>query len=141
MWLSLLVWRNDNYVNEIQRRNKNKHCGNLPGFHEWSKLIKQNLMIGMLLCYFVVNIFFLNIWSFMLEQTVSTQIKLLLKEYCDQSLHYLSFSHVDSIGLDKSEYQVNSFLILDENICCGYSLEALLMSTHNICFRREIRKI
>ena len=46
----------------------------------------------------------------------------------------------------------------DENICCGYSLEALLMSTttyfrgeikieallmstHNICFRGEIRKI
>ena len=55
-----------------------------------------------------------------------------------------------------------SFLFLDENICRGYSLEAphrgasneypqhmfssrnteaLLMSTHNICFRREIRKI
>ena len=40
------------------------------------------------------------------------------------------------------------FLFLEENICCGYSLEApkrvrsygLLTSTHNICFRREIRK-
>ena len=27
-----------------------------------------------------------------------------------------------------------SFLFLNKNICCGYSLEALLMSTHNICF-------
>ena len=49
------------------------------------------------------------------------------------------------IGLDKSGYQVISFLFLDENICCGYTLEglaeALLMSTHNICFCQEIRKI
>ena len=30
-----------------------------------------------------------------------------------------------------------SFLFLEENICCGYSLEA----PHNICFRQEIRKI
>ena len=52
----------------------------------------------------------------------------------------------------------NSMLILqhsaflqdssNKNICCGYSLEvphclteALLMSTHNICFYAEIRKI
>ena len=28
-----------------------------------------------------------------------------------------------------------------KNICCGYSLEALLMNTHNIRFRGEIRKI
>ena len=28
------------------------------------------------------------------------------------------------IGLDKSGYQVNIFLFLHENICCGYSLEA-----------------
>ena len=33
------------------------------------------------------------------------------------------------------------FLFLDKNICYGYSLEVLLMSTHNICFRREIRKL
>ena len=29
-----------------------------------------------------------------------------------------------SIGLDKSGYQVNIFLIFPQNICCGYSLEA-----------------
>ena len=47
-----------------------------------------------------------------------------------------------------------SFLFLNENICWGYSLRApqrgasdeypqhmFLMSTHNICFRWEIRKI
>ena len=27
------------------------------------------------------------------------------------------------IGLDKNGYQVNIFLFLYENICCGYSLE------------------
>ena len=31
---------------------------------------------------------------------------------------------VQSIGLDKSGYQVNVFLFLHKNICCGYSLEA-----------------
>ena len=38
-----------------------------------------------------------------------------------------------------------SFLFLDENIYCGYSLEVLQWDAsneyHNICFRREIRKI
>ena len=38
-----------------------------------------------------------------------------------------------------------SFLFLDENICCGYSLEAPRWGAsneyHNICFRGEIRKI
>ena len=38
-----------------------------------------------------------------------------------------------------------SFLFLNENICCGYSLEAPRRGAsneyHNICFRREIRKI
>ena len=29
-----------------------------------------------------------------------------------------------SIGLDENGYQVNSFLIFNKNICCGYSLEA-----------------
>ena len=36
------------------------------------------------------------------------------------------------------------YLFLHTNICCGYTfetpIEALLMSTHNICFRRKIRK-
>ena len=29
-----------------------------------------------------------------------------------------------AIGLDKRGYQVKVFLFLNENICCGYSLEA-----------------
>ena len=35
------------------------------------------------------------------------------------------------------------FLFLHKNICCGYSLKVprpRLMSTHNICFRGEIKK-
>ena len=32
------------------------------------------------------------------------------------------------------------FLFLHVSICCEYSLETLLMSTHNICFSGEIRK-
>ena len=38
----------------------------------------------------------------------------------------------------------NYFFKVQENICCGYSLEchieALLMNTHNICFHEELRK-
>ena len=49
------------------------------------------------------------------------------------------------IGLEKRGYQVNIFLFLHENICCGYSLEAPHRGAsneyHNICFRGEIRKI
>ena len=42
------------------------------------------------------------------------------------------------IGLDKNGYQVNSFLISRRK----HMLWVLIrMSTHNICFRREIRKI
>ena len=37
------------------------------------------------------------------------------------------------IGLDKSGYQVNSFLFLNENICCGYSLEVPHFLDKNIC--------
>ena len=36
------------------------------------------------------------------------------------------------------------FLIFAQNIDCGYTLElgeAVLMSTHNLCFRAKIRKI
>ena len=49
-----------------------------------------------------------------------------------------------SIGLDKSGYQVNSFLIFRGKHMLWYSLEtlteALLTSTHNIilCFHREV---
>ena len=37
------------------------------------------------------------------------------------------------------------FLLVDKNICCGYSLEVPWRGPsneyHNICFRQEIRKI
>ena len=35
------------------------------------------------------------------------------------------------IGLDKSGYRVNIFLISHKNIYCGYSLEASLRGTSN----------
>ena len=55
---------------------------------------------------------------------------------------------VNDIATEKALFSsLVSFLFLNKNICCGYSLEAprrgeaLLMSTHNICIRWEIRKI
>ena len=45
------------------------------------------------------------------------------------------------IDLDKSGYQVNIFLISLLKHILKRLAEALLMSTHNICFRGEIRKI
>ena len=56
---------------------------------------------------------------------------------------------INSIAIDmvlfSSGKVLISFLFLHENICFGYSLEAprrgASMSTHNICFHGEIRKI
>ena len=47
----------------------------------------------------------------------------------------------NGIATDKRGSHIIFFLFLHENICYGYSLEVLLMSTHNMCFRGEIRKI
>ena len=50
-----------------------------------------------------------------------------------------------NIATDKALFSSEKcwyLIFLHENIFCGYSLgEALLMSTHNICFYWEIRKI
>ena len=46
------------------------------------------------------------------------------------------------IGLDKGGYPVNIFLISPrKHMLWVLIAEALLMSTHNICFCGEIRKI
>ena len=49
------------------------------------------------------------------------------------------------IATNRGGIHIIFFLFLYKNVCCGYSLEApcqaLLMSTHNICICREIRKI
>ena len=49
------------------------------------------------------------------------------------------------IATDKRGYPHNIFLISLRNLCCCTHqkrlTEALLMSTHNICFCGEIRKI
>ena len=48
------------------------------------------------------------------------------------------------IALDERGYRVNIWLLLHENICCGYSLEAPQGGTANksysICFHAKIRK-
>ena len=55
---------------------------------------------------------------------------------------------VDTIARDKRGYPHNIFLFLDENICCGYSLEAPrqgtsneYMSTHNMFLLRNKKDI
>ena len=42
---------------------------------------------------------------------------------------------------DKSGRLIIFFLFLHKNLCCGYKLEVPLMSTHNIGFYKEMRKI
>ena len=37
--------------------------------------------------------------------------------------------------------KIDIFLIFAQNIGCGYTLEAVLTSTHNLCFEAKIRKI
>ena len=63
------------------------------------------------------------------------------------SLKYVNFyqNHSNRYGAFFIQKMLISFLFLNKNICCGTHLkrlgEALLMSTYNICFHREIRKI
>ena len=56
----------------------------------------------------------------------------------------LPFNPRNIIGLDKRGYQVNIFLISPQKHMLWVLIrsgEVLLMSTHNIWFRGEIRKI
>ena len=51
---------------------------------------------------------------------------------------------MELIGLDKSEYKVNIFLILSQKHVGTHQkclVEVLLMSTHNICFHGDIRPL
>ena len=50
--------------------------------------------------------------------TTSLRVSLMCPVNVDLILFWLF------IGLDKSGYQVNIFIFLHKNICCGYSLEA-----------------
>ena len=54
------------------------------------------------------------------------------------------FLSVIYIGVDKSGYQVYTFLISSQKTCCGYSLEVPRRGTsneyHNISFRGEKEK-
>ena len=41
---------------------------------------------------------------------------------------------------DKFQLKTNIFLIFAQNIDRGYTLEPILTSTHDLCFRAKIRK-
>ena len=99
-----------------------------------------------------------NTWS-VLQRIWSAS----LDSQADLSLHWAhkgkgTFSHITAKVSNPSSAHIsrysnilfrrkvlNFFLFLHKNICCRYSVEAthevLLMSTHNICFCGEIRKI
>ena len=63
--------------------------------------------------------------------------------YANTSMQYTAIFH----GCKKRQFSVefifDIFYIFAQNIDCGYSLEpseAVLTSTHNLCFRAKIRK-
>ena len=61
--------------------------------------------------------------------------------YANMSVQYRAIFH----GCKNVHYQMkifNIFLIFAQNIDCGYTLEreAVLTSTHNLCFGAKIRK-
>ena len=66
------------------------------------------------------------------------------KSFAKTPMQYKAIFH----GYKKVNFQMknfNIFLIFVQNIDCGYTLEppqfeAVLMSTHNLCFRAKIRK-
>ena len=51
--------------------------------------------------------------------------RLLTSVLCDQSCCLTEEPWIILVDLDKSGYQVNIFLFLQENLCCWYSLEVL----------------
>ena len=56
----------------------------------------------------------------------------------------VEYRAVMSTGLDNKNFQckiANIFLPINFNICFGCSKEMVLLSTHNICFGWEIRKL
>ena len=63
--------------------------------------------------------------------------------YANTSMQYTAIFH----GCKNFNFQMKNcdiFLIFAQNIDCGYTLEspheAVLTSTHNLCFRAKIRK-
>ena len=63
--------------------------------------------------------------------------------YANTPMQYTAIFHgCKNVNFQMKTY--NIFLIFAQNIDCGYTLEppneAVLMSTHNLCFRAKIRK-
>ena len=62
-----------------------------------------------------------------------------LVHYANMSVQYTAIFH----GCKNDNFQMklfDIFLFFAQNIDCGYTLEAVLTSTHNLCFRAKIRK-
>ena len=63
-------------------------------------------------------------------------------------MHYenwpMQYTEIFKVVKMKKKFQQKNFdifLIFAQNIDCGYTLEAVLTSTHNLCFGAKIRKI
>ena len=59
--------------------------------------------------------------------------------YENTPMQYTAIFH----GCKNAIFQLNLFYyfhIFAQNIHCGYTLEAVITSTHNICFRAKLRK-
>ena len=56
------------------------------------------------------------------------------------SVQYTAIFHGCKNGNFHMKKNVRFFLFFSQNIDCGYTLEAVLTSTHNRCFRAKIRK-
>ena len=69
------------------------------------------------------------------------QHNILQHSYAQYAYYISMFFFINLMGMapDKKGYRLNIFLILHENICCGYSLE--VHEKHNMRFHAKIRKI
>ena len=90
----------------------------------------------------------LSYWTLWSASSFSTEAgypELLIPVISVFTFHRIRSSWATDRALFSSEKMLISFLFLNENICCGYSLEAPQRGAsnayHNICFRGEIWKI
>ena len=87
------------------------------------------------------DIFGQNLWSYLQSWTFNCCLEYGLRNF---SSSLLTTKHSSRYSTSFNQKVLMFFIFLHKNICCGTHLkcltEALLMSTHNICFHGEIRK-
>ena len=64
-----------------------------------------------------------------------------MKKYLLIIIKYTPYLFFCDSSYDKVDIWVSFHQILKKNICCRYSVEAILISAHNICFYGEIDNI